>query len=244
MMQLILSKFLSLLFIIICWQAIVSIFHLPNYILPTPKEVLLTLLENIHLLSHQTLITLYETFIGLLLGGVCSIFFAIILMMVKPARDFLLPILLLSQAMPTFAIAPLLVLWLGFGINSKIAIVIIMVFFPMTCALFDGLNKTSSEYLEMAKLMRGKKIQIMRYIYLPFALPYFASGLRISVVIAPLGAIIGEWVGASQGLGYLMLNANARLETNMVFATLCMLVMMTLILYFLTDKAIKRWITW
>jgi len=234
----------SLILIALFWQAIVSIFHLPNYILPTPKEVILTLIHFFSMIMRQSLITLFETLAGLFLGVLCGILSAVALMMIRPLRLFLLPLILLSQAIPTFAIAPLLVLWLGFGIGSKIVIVIMMTFFPMTSALFDGFNKVPVRYLEMAKHMRGKKFHIMRYIYLPCALPFLASGLRVSVVIAPLGAIIGEWVGASQGLGYLMLNANARLETSLVFAALTILILMTLALYYVVDRCLKRWITW
>ncbi|MBP9726297.1 MAG: ABC transporter permease [Gammaproteobacteria bacterium] len=234
----------SLSLIIIFWQAIVSIFHLPNYIVPTPLEVFITLVQFFSTIMAQASITLFETVIGLLIGALFGILSAILLITIRPLRLFLLPLILLSQALPTFAIAPILVLWLGFGIGSKITMVVLMTFFPMTSALFDGFNKIPVHYLEMAKHMRGKKTQIMRYIYFPFALPYLASGLRVSVVIAPLGAIIGEWVGASQGLGYLLLNANARLETSLVFAALSVLVFMTLSLYYSIDKCLKRWITW
>ncbi len=234
----------SLTLIILFWQAMVSIFHLPNYIVPTPIEVFTTLVQSFSMIMAQASITLFETIAGLLLGALFGMLSAILLIMIRPLKLFLLPLILLSQALPTFAIAPLLVLWLGFGIGSKITMVVLMTFFPMTSALFDGFNKIPAHYLEMAKHMRGKKTQIMRYIYLPFALPYLASGLRVSVVIAPLGAIIGEWVGASQGLGYLLLNANARLETSLVFAALSVLVFMTLSLYYLVDRCLKRWVTW
>lgn len=235
---------ISLMLLILFWQSIVSGFHLPNYILPAPKDVIMTLIQFSPMIIHHAAITLFETMTGLCLGVLFGMLSAVALMMIRPLRIFLLPLILLSQAIPTFAIAPLLVLWLGFGVASKIVIVVMMTFFPMTSALFDGLNKTPVHYLEMAQHMRGKKLAILRYIYLPYALPFLASGLRVSVVIAPLGAIIGEWVGASQGLGYLMLNANARLETNLLFAALTVLVLMTLTLYYLVDKSLKRWITW
>ncbi len=236
--------FLSLVLLITSWKIACTTLQLPNYILPAPDKVFLSLCENSSNIFYHASITLYETLAGLFFGGLFAIASAIILILAQPLRLFFLPLLLLSQAIPTFAIAPILILWFGFGIGSKIIIVIMMIFFPMTCALFDGLNKTPSEYLDMAKLMNSKKINSMRYIHLPYALPYFASGLRISVVIAPLAAIIGEWVGSSQGLGYLMLNANARLETNILFASLSVLVCMSLALYFLVDISAKRWITW
>lgn len=244
MRKLLFRGIVSIILIVLFWQAMVSIFHLPPYILPTPKEVIVTLVQSYSTILHQASITLLETITGLFLGTLFGMLSALALSMIRPLRLFLLPLILMSQAIPTFAIAPLLVLWLGFGIGSKIVVVMMMTFFPMTSALFDGLNKTPAHYLEMAQHMRGKKIYIMRYIYLPYALPFLASGLRVSVVIAPLGAIIGEWVGASQGLGYLMLTANAQLETSLVFAALTVLILTTLVLYSLVNHCLNRWITW
>ncbi len=163
---------ISLSLIILFWQEIVSIFYLPNYILPTPLEVFTALVRSFSIIIYQASITLFETILGLLLGALFGMLFAILLIIIRPLRLFLLPLILLSQALPTFAIAPILVLWLGFGIGSKITMVVMMTFFPMTSALFDGFKKIPVHYLEMAKHMRGKKTQIMRYIYLP------ASGIN------------------------------------------------------------------
>ena len=238
------KSLISFVIIILFWQGIIEIFHFPKYILPTPTAVGTTLIQSSSLIFHEAAITLIETLSGLLLSVLFATCAALLLMMVRPLRLFLLPLILISQAVPTFAIAPILVLWLGFGIGSKIMMVVLMTFFPMTSALFDGLTKTPEHYLAMATTMRGKKINIIRYIYFPNALPFLASGLRVAVVFAPMGAIIGEWVGASQGLGYLIVNANARLDTSLVFSAIILLILMSLILYYLTDKTLKRWITW
>lgn len=235
---------ISLFLLVLFWQLLVWSCDLPEYILPSPKAVILTLNHDWKMLAQNTLITLAETLLGLGLGTLSGCVIAILLMTIRPLKLFLLPLMLISQALPVFAVAPLLVLWLGFGMASKIIVVMLMTFFPIASALFDGLNKTPQQYLEMAKYMRGKKREILRIIYLPHALPFLASGLRISVVFAPMGAIMSEWVGASHGLGYLMVNANARLETSLVFASSMALVVMALALYFSIDAFFEWKIRW
>jgi putative hydroxymethylpyrimidine transport system permease protein len=234
----------SLILLLLFWQGLIWIFHLPAYILPSPKDILWTFIHSWKILLYNTGITLTETCLGLMMGGFSGCFVAILLVMIQPLRLFLLPLMLISQALPTFVIAPLLVLWLGFGMASKMVVVMLMTFFPIASALLDGLNKTPKHYLEMAHLMRGKKWSTLRYIYFPHALPFLASGLRIAAVFAPMGAVISEWVGASNGLGYLMINANARLDTSLVFASAMMLVIMALMLYFAIDGFFRWKICW
>lgn len=234
----------SLILLLLFWQGLVLVFHLQEYILPAPKNVFLTFIHSWKSLIYNASITLTETILGLGFGALSGCIVAILLMMIRPLKLFLLPLILISQALPVFAVAPLLVLWLGFGMASKIVVVMLMTFFPIASALFDGLNKTPEHYLTMATYMRGKKWPILRYIYFPHALPFLISGLRISAVFAPMGAIMSEWVGASDGLGYLMINANARLETSLAFASIIMLVIMALALYFVVDTFFKWKIQW
>jgi putative hydroxymethylpyrimidine transport system permease protein len=119
-----------------------------------------------------------------------------------------------------------------------------MIFFPITSAFYDGLKNTEKHWLDLATIMHGKKWRTFWYIRIPAALPRLASGLRVAAVIAPMGAIIGEWVGASEGLGFLMLNANARMQIDLVFAVLLTIMIFSLGLYFLTDKILSRTIRW
>lgn len=243
-MKIKLKIFFSILLLFIFWQGLISVFHLPDYILPSPKAIFFTFIQNWKTLLVNTGITLTETCLGLILGALSGCLFAILLILIRPLRLFLLPLMLISQALPTFAIAPLFVLWLGFGMSSKMLVVMLMTFFPIASSLFDGLNKTPPHYLDMSKSMRGKTWGVLRYIYIPHALPFLASGLRISAVFAPMGAVVSEWVGASNGLGYLLINANARLDTSMVFASVTMLVVMALALYFAIDRFFKWKIQW
>ena len=235
---------MSLIMIILIWQAIVSIFSLPNFILPTPWQVAIALFQNYQSIAYNFMITFTETMVGLLSGVVFGCLTAILITNYKPLRTWLLPIMVVSQAIPTFAIAPIIVLWLGFGMSSKIAVTILMVFFPITSNFFDGLRKTPREYLELAHTMQATPLKILTHIRIPAALPSLASGLRIAAVVAPIGAVIGEWVGASKGLGYMMLNANARMQIDIMFAAMVVLMCFTLMLYLSIDTVLNRKFKW
>lgn len=228
----------------IVWQLIVMTFQLPSYILPTPVAVLSVLIKQFPLLLQQAVPTVIETLLGLLLGTVLGIIGALSLIYFRPARQWFLPLLIISQALPTFAIAPLLVLWLGYGMASKIAVTILMLFFPVTSSFYDGLRRTPIAYLEMAKIAHTSKVRMLWYLQIPAALPALASGLRMAAVYAPMGAVIGEWVGASRGLGFIMLNANARMQVSTMFAALLMIIVFTLMLYFIIDRMLKKFIWW
>lgn len=226
------------------WQLLVWTLQLPNYILPTPYETLLQLKLSSHLLLHESGITILETVIGLLLGVICGIIASIIITLVKPLRFWLLPILIISQAIPTFAIAPLIVLWFGYGVASKIITTIIMIFFPITSALYDGLKRVNPDWLDLAKTMNTSPWRTFWHIQFPAALPALAAGIRIATVAAPIGAIVGEWVGASHGLGNLMLNANARMQIDMMFAALLIIIVFSLLLYSTIDYLLNKLVWW
>ncbi len=230
----------GVVFIIVVWECVILFWQLPSYILPTPFSVAKCLATQWHVLLMQLWPTALESILGLLLATVFGCFAAIFLAYFPPARVWLLPSLVLSQALPTFAIAPLLVVWLGYGLASKIVTVMIMLFFPITTAFYDGLTRIHPGWLDLAYTMHARRWRRMRYINIPAAVPSLASGLRIAAAAAPLGAVIGEWVGASQGLGYLMLNSNARLQVDMMFAALFWLVVLALGIYFIVDRGMKK----
>lgn len=232
------------LFFALCWQGAISIFAIPHYLLPEPVAVLNDVSSQWALLFMHAKITLWEILLGLVLGFLFGLLSALLLASSQTLSAFLLPILIASQAIPVFAIAPLLVLWFGYGIASKIAMTILIIYFPVTAACYDGLRNTPKQWLELAKTMGISSRQLLFKVRLPAALPALASGLRIAVSVAPIGAIVGEWGGSSQGLGYLMLQANARIQISLMFAALFILVVIALLLYFVIDKLLHRIIPW
>ena len=228
--------------VIIVWQAIVSLTGLPGYILPAPMRVLDTLWGSRALIGEHASVTLLEVVIGLAIGAGLGMITAIQLAMSPSARLFLRPILVFSQALPVFALAPILTLWLGYGLGSKIAMAVLIIFFPVTSAFFDGLMNTPRGYLDLAQTMGASMRHIMLKIRIPAALPSLASGMKLAAVYAPIGATIGEWVGSSQGLGYLMLLANGRVKTDLMFAAMLTLGVMSVTLYVLISLALDHMI--
>ena len=226
----------SLIFIslLVLWQAFVVFSQIPNYILPSPLLIIQTIVNPDYrqLLLSETIPTVIETLVGLFGGIIIGCCIALTMMYIRSLKHWLKPLLVISQALPTFAIAPLFVIWLGYGMSAKIAITVLMVFFPIANNFFDGLSKTDRNLLDLAHIMGASRLSALFHIRLPASLPHLFSGLRIATAMAPMGAVIGEWVGSSQGLGFLMLNANARMETNLMFAALFILVSFSLVLYF------------
>ena len=195
-----------------------------------------TFVSNFSLILKHAVVTGSEIILGLLAGTVLGSFTAICLAISPVARTIVRPMMVLSQALPVFALAPLLTLWLGYGLWPKILMALLIIYFPVTSAFFDGLMNTPKGMLDLSRVMNGTPWRIMLILRIPAAVPGLASGLRLAAVYAPIGAIIGEWVGASEGLGYLMLLANGRAKIDLMFAALIVLVVMTLILHWSIDR--------
>ncbi|GMG82413.1 ABC transporter permease [Paralimibaculum aggregatum] len=222
------------------WQGLVWATGLPRFILPGPALVAETLWTSRVLIAENAVVTIAEVLMGLLLGALLGGLSAIGLAASPLARALVRPMLVFSQAVPVFALAPLLTLWLGYGLMSKVAMALLIIYFPVTSAFFDALMRTNPDWLGLARVMGASPMRIMWHIRIPAALPGFASGLRLAAVYAPIGAIIGEWVGASKGLGYLMLLANGRAKTDLMFAALIVLAVFTILLHAAVNRFAER----
>ena len=218
------------------WHLLVIFAELPKFILPSPLLVMQTFISSFSLILKHAVVTGTEILLGLLAGTVLGSFTAICLAISPVARTIVRPMMVLSQALPVFALAPILTLWLGYGLWPKILMALLIIYFPVTSAFFDGLMNTPKGMLDLSRVMNGTPWRIMFNLRIPAAVPGLASGLRLAAVYAPIGAIIGEWVGASEGLGYLMLLANGRAKIDLMFAALIVLVFMTLILHWSIDR--------
>jgi len=237
-------KFLiSFIFFILFWWAVQYLTKTPPYILPSPYIVFLSILNNIELLTYHSLITFYEIIIGFLLGTILGLYTGILFIISKSTRKWLLPFIILTQAIPIFAIAPILTLWVGYGIWSKIIMTILIIYFPITIAFYDGLKRIDPMIVNLAKMMGASTFMMLFKIRIPFALPQLSSGLKLAAAFAPMGAVIGEWVGSSKGLGYIMLYASGRVQIDLMFASIIILAIFTIILYnlvtFITNKLTK-----
>ncbi|MZR13750.1 ABC transporter permease subunit [Maritimibacter sp. DP07] len=224
---LLISAFLGLAL----WQAVVMITGLPRFILPGPALVAETMWKSRALLAENALVTMTEVLIGLVLGTLLGAVSAIALAGSRTVRHLVRPLLVFSQAIPVFALAPILTLWFGYGLGSKIVMALIIIYFPVTSSFLDALLLPHHDWVGLARVMGASRARVMWHIRIPAALPGLASGLRLAAVYAPIGAIIGEWVGSSKGLGYLMLLANGRAKTDLMFAALVVLAVLTVLLH-------------
>lgn len=222
------------------WQAVVILAAPPPFILPGPARVAEALWLNRALIADHAATTIAEVLLGLLFGTLLGALTAVWLAWSETARALARPMLVFSQAVPVFALAPLLTLWLGYGMGAKVVMAVIIIFFPVTSAFLDGLLATPSGFLDLGRCMGATRSGLMLRARIPAALPALASGLRLAAVYAPIGAVIGEWVGSSRGLGYLMLLANGRSKTDLMFAALIVLAVFTVALHAMVDRAAAR----
>ena len=230
--------------LILVWQAVAVVTAAPPFILPTPVDVAVSAVERPLLLLQHAWVTYLEIVLGLVIGTVLGSLSALMLALYRPAKRWLLPVLVISQALPVFALAPILVLWLGYGMASKVAMAVLIIYFPVTAAFYDGLRRTDPGWLDLAKTLGGSRTAVLRHIRIPAAMPAFASGVRVGAAVAPIGAVVGEWVGSSAGLGYLMLHANARMQVDYMFAALFLLAAFGVALYFTVDALLRRVTRW
>ena len=229
------SNFLAfgiLILLLALWEMACRILAVPVFILPPPSAIATTAVLQAPLIMPHALTTGLEIVCGIFLALAVSIPLAMGMFAYPWLEKALSPFLVASQAIPVFALAPLLVVWLGYGIAGKILMAAIIIFFPITVSLLEGFKGCDREYRVLFRLMGAGFWQTMRLLYWPWALPHFFAGLRVGVTVATIGAVIGEWVGAQKGLGYLMIQANARLKVDLVFAVILWLSLTGLLLWF------------
>lgn len=243
-MMSILRPFIIIACLVLVWQIIIWLSNVPHFILPAPARVAEAWwVHHATILGHAG-VTLLEIALGLLFGALLGALSALALAYFRPARRWLLPVLVASQAIPVFALAPILVLWLGYGIASKVAMATLIIYFPVATSFYDGLRRTEPGWTDLARTMGASRWTLLTRIRVPAALPALASGLRVATAVAPIGAVVGEWVGASAGLGYLMLHANGRVQIDLMFAALLTLAFFAVIIYFIVDTGLRRALPW
>lgn len=232
------------LLLVCIWQACVSVFSPPRYILPSPAAVASSLHRQAGFLFENGLMTFAEMALGLCVGAICGALTAFVIAAFPRFGRLVWPVVLVLQALPVFVLAPILVLWLGFGMASKVAMTSIIIFFPVASAFSDGLRRTGNDLLDAASLTQASHWQILTKLRVPLALPSLVSGLRVAAPLAPLGAVIGEWVGASSGLGFVMIQANARMQTDTVFAAMVILAVLTVLARLAVDRLTANLTPW
>jgi putative hydroxymethylpyrimidine transport system permease protein len=226
------------------WELIVRAAHVADYLFPAPSAVAAALSDDRSILASATLVTLREVVLGYLLAVGLALALAVVLHFSAALRRALLPILVLSQTVPTVLLAPILAILLGYGIGPKLIVVAIVCFFPIVVNAVDGLRSTDAELVRMMRTLDADRGAIFRRVELPGALPAVFSGARVAATYAAVGAVFGEWAGSSAGLGFVMLQSQPALETARIFAAVLILSAIALGLYGLVSLAERRLLPW
>lgn len=226
------------------WELVVRAAHVQDYLFPTPVAVGRSLHADAGLLARATLVTAREVILGYLLAVACALLLAVLLHFSAALRRALLPLLVLSQTVPTVVLAPILAILLGFGIEPKVVVVAIVCFFPIVVNAVDGLRSADAELVRMMRTLHAGRAAIFRRVELPGALPAIFSGARIAATYAAVGAVFGEWAGSSSGLGFVMLQSQPSLDTARIFACVLVLSLLALALYALVTLAEHVLVPW
>jgi len=226
------------------WELVVRAANVPDYLFPAPTAVASSLANERGLLGRATLVTVREIVLGYLLAVTCALAIAVILHFSTALRRALLPILVLSQTVPTVLLAPILAILLGYGIGPKLIVVAVVCFFPIVINAVDGLRGADPELVRMMRTLHGGRLAIFRRVEWPGALPAIFSGARVAATYAAVGAVFGEWAGSSSGLGFVILQSQPALETARIFAAVLILSALALALYALVTLAEHFLVPW
>jgi NitT/TauT family transport system permease protein len=240
----ILEPVVFFLALLVFWEILVEIIRVPDFILPPPRALWAAFAKKLPILGHHAFITFVEAFGGFALSLLLGVAFAIAVVYSRHLQNTIYPLIVILYAMPKSAFAPLMVIWVGYGLLSKIAIAFLVAFFPIVVNTVVGLKEVEPELLELARINRGSQFDVFKKIRLPNSLPYLFAGIKVAIVLSVTGAIVAEFVAANEGLGYLVLQANYSLDTAFALVILLILAVLSLGLFWLTEVVQKRLAPW
>jgi NitT/TauT family transport system permease protein len=229
---------------LVLWAAAVRVFKIPDYLLPAPQDVAARVVKEWPLLMRNGAYTLQSVLTGFLASVLIGVPLAFGIVLSRRIERIAMPFLVMSQTIPKVAIAPILVVWLGFGILPKIAIVFLISFFPIVVSTVVGLKNVENDMVDLVRSMGAGTLKIMLRVRGPSALPQMFAGFKIAICLAVVGAIVGEFVGSDKGLGYLLLTSTGSLDGTLVWAALFVLIAMGMILFALVTKLERLTIPW
>jgi NitT/TauT family transport system permease protein len=234
----------AILVLIFGWHFAVAYLGVPAYLLPSPSSVAQRLWQDFGYLMGHSGATVMATVGGFLLSVIVGIPLGMVLVASRVLYRAVMPLLVVSQSFPKVAIAPLIVIWFGLGFMPKILIAFSVAFFPVVVGTIAGMKALDSDMYDLARTMQAKNMKIFLRIRLPFAMPQIMSGVKVAVAFSTVGAVVAEWVGADKGLGYLLLQSNANMDTSLLFAVLFCLMAIGLVLYYAVEFCERRLIPW
>lgn len=234
----------AILVILIIWQAVSAVGLVPSFMLPSPLDVFRAFVGEFPLLMENSKVTLMEAMIGLAFGVAIGFFMAVLMDCFEPLYRAFYPLVVITQTIPTVAIAPLLVLWFGYEMMPKIILIVIATFFPVTVGVLDGFRSADKDTMNLLRSMGAGRLQIFRYVKLPGAAGQFFASLRISAAYSVVGAVISEWLGGFCGLGVYMTRVKKAFAFDKMFAVIFLISFISLLLMKLVDYLQQKCMPW
>jgi NitT/TauT family transport system permease protein len=238
------TSILGVLIFLLVWQIGVMIFNVPAYFLPAPTRIFEEALREYPKLLDHGWITVYEMLAGYGLAVIIGVPLAIAITSSRRFDELITPTMLFFQVVPKIAVAPLFIVWFGVGITPKVLVAFLISFFPIVIDTAVGLRSITPEMIDLARSMGASRAQIFRDFRLPTSLPYLFSGLKVAATLAVAGAVVGEFVGADKGLGYLLLVTNSNMQTALMFATIVVLTIIGLVFFYVIEFLESLLIPW
>jgi NitT/TauT family transport system permease protein len=235
---------LFFLALLVLWEILVEVVQVPAFILPPPRDLWFSFTRKLPILGSHAVITFIEAFGGFALSLLLGVGFAIAVVYSRHLQNTIYPLIVILYAMPKSAFAPLMVIWVGYGLFSKIAIAFLVAFFPIVVNTVVGLKEVEPELLDLARVNRASEADVFKKIRLPNSLPYMFAGIKVAIVLSVTGAIVAEFVAANEGLGYLVLQANYSLDTAFALVILLMLAVLSLGLFWLAELCQRKLAPW
>jgi NitT/TauT family transport system permease protein len=226
------------------WEAVCRLEKVPDWLLPAPSRIAEELWKQRSLIPPHLFATTYEVVLGFVLALVLGVFIAIIIVLSPTARKIIYPVLLLVQSVPKVALAPILLLWVGYGLESKVLLAGITAFFPIIINSSTGMQSVPDEMLELTRSLHSPSLKVFWKIRLPNAMPYLFGGMKVAVPLSLIGAVVGEFVGSDQGSGYLILTYSSTMNTSLVFGVMLILALLGMTLFYLVVVAERFLCPW
>lgn len=241
------APLILLVLLVLLWELLVRLFKVESWLLPAPTAIVASLIKDWPTLRSHTLVTLYEALIGFLLSVGFAFALAWVMDSVPLVRRALYPLLVTSQTVPIISVAPLFLIWFGYGLTPKVLVIVLVCFFPVAVSFLQGLADVDTEIIDLLRSMGASPWLIFRLAKLPAALPTFFSGLKIAATYSIMGAVIGEWLGAEAGLGYYMTLSQRSFLTARMFAIIVIITVLSLALFKvieILERALTPWTRW
>lgn len=230
--------------LIIIWELIIKVLEIEKYIMPAPSDIIKALYENFGAMMPHIIATLFESVVGFGIAVLLALILAIIMDLLPMVKKAIYPVFIISQTVPVIALAPLFIIWFGFGALPKIIVVVIVCFFPIVISISDGLEGVDKDLINHFKLMGASKLKRFFHLKLPYGIINFFSGLRIAATYSIMGAVIGEWLGGDKGLGVYMTRARSTYALDKMFAAIVVIVLMSMIMFYIIGKVEKVLTPW